>query len=90
MLAGRLTVKVVPALISLAKDRVPPCFLMIPWLTARPRPVPFWSALVVKKGSKILSACSSGIPDPVSVKVMTMEPSWIEDVTRNCPPAFMA
>jgi len=38
-----------------------------------PSPVPFPGGLVVKKGSKIFSSCSFGIPQPVSLKVSSME-----------------
>ena len=38
----------------------------MPWLTARPRPVPCPSSLVVKNGSKILSRSAAGIPGPLS------------------------
>jgi hypothetical protein len=47
----------------LSKEMIPPWRSMIWWDMDRPSPVPV--DLVVKKGSKIFSRCSVGIPCPV-------------------------
>ena len=67
--------KVVPRPTSLSTVSEPP------WLSTTieremvsPWPVPWPTALVVKKASKMRSRISSGIPAPVSATVMTAEP----------------
>jgi len=56
----------------------PPWFSMIDLQTANPKPVPFWSCLVVKNGSNSFERCSFGIPAPVSEISMVQ---WV------CPPS---
>ena len=62
--AGSRTAKVVPRPSSLWHRMVPPCSSTTCNVNASPSPVP--PSLVEKKGSKILSSCSGGIPGPVS------------------------
>ena len=56
--------KVVPWPGVLSTSMRPPCCSMMPWVMARPKPVPL--SLVVKKGSNIFSWTSLGIPHPES------------------------
>ena len=63
--------EVLPGLLS--TDSLPLCASIIPRLTESPKPVPFPSSFVVKKGSKILSICSLAIPGPLSEIVNTTE-----------------
>ena len=42
----------------------PPCCSTMLCATARPRPVRFWSSLVVKNGSKMCGSTSAGMPHP--------------------------
>ena len=60
---GRKTEKVVPFPISLFTSMSPPCCLMIPNETERPRPVPLASGLVVKKGLKTSDTLLFRYPD---------------------------
>ena len=46
---------------------VPPWDSIMEWLIDNPNPVPLPTSLVVKKGCKILSRFSIGIPRPLSV-----------------------
>ena len=48
---------------------LPRCILTMPWVTARPRPVPLPTCLVVKNGLKSFSRCSGAMPVPVSAIV---------------------
>src|ERR1700739_3433807 len=63
---GSVTVKVVPWFRWLATSTSPSCAFTMPYNTARPRPTPLPSALVVKNGSKILERFSGAMPSPVS------------------------
>ena len=54
---------------------VPPCSATIFLLMARPRPVPSFSPLVVKKGSKICGRFSLGMPPALSRYSMMPNPS---------------
>ncbi|OGS05890.1 MAG: hypothetical protein A3I76_01240 [Elusimicrobia bacterium RIFCSPLOWO2_02_FULL_61_11] len=53
---------------------LPLCPATMPKEMDRPRPVPFPGSLVVKKGSKILSMQSAGIPGPLSATSTRMKP----------------
>ena len=65
--AGRKTLKHVPVLplVELTTSSLPSILSIMLLVTQSPIPVPL-SPLVVKKGSKILSRFSAGIPQPVS------------------------
>ena len=62
---GRLKWKVAPQSALFVAQSFPRCAAMMVRQTERPRPIPF--AFVVKKGSKICSIFSSGMPSPRSV-----------------------
>src|SRR3990172_2044964 len=64
---GSLTKKLVPSPGLVFTIIFPPWSSMMPWLTARPSPVPLPTGFVVKKGSKSFSRFSSLIPGPVSL-----------------------
>src|SRR5213594_3355246 len=57
----------------------PPCACAIPMPTERPSPVPSPIGFVVKKGSKIRPATSSGMPGPSSETSTNAEPSELLD-----------
>ena len=65
--AGSRTRKVVPRPTALVQVTNPPCCRTMLKTTARPRPVPARSGLVVKNGSKTRSTTSGGMPLPESV-----------------------
>jgi hypothetical protein len=58
--------KQLPTPSSLSTRSSPPCSCAMPWLTARPRPVPCSLRLVVKKGSKMRARLAAGMPPPRS------------------------
>lgn len=62
--AQKRSVKTVPSPSVERTERLPPCSRMI-WRD-RLRPMPEPSSLVVKKGTKIFSCTSSGMPGPLS------------------------
>src|SRR5205823_5867330 len=64
--AARRTVTVVPPPGTLWMSMVPACRVMIPWQTARPRPVPSPTERVVKNGSNTRASDSLGMPCPLS------------------------
>ena len=70
MFYGKITSKVVPEFALSLTKMLPSCTLTISWTNARPRPTPPRARLLDlsrrKKGSKIRSLSSSGIPFPVS------------------------
>jgi uncharacterized membrane protein len=52
---------------GVVRTTMPPWWLfMMPWTTARPRPVPLPAAFAVKNGSKMRSSVASLMPAPVS------------------------
>ena len=55
----------VPRPTSLLIPMAPPDCLMKPYTMMRPRPLPFPTSLVVKKGSNTLASTSAGMPVPV-------------------------
>src|SRR5438445_299730 len=59
--------KMVPRPTSLWTSIQPWCCWTMPKTVARPRPVPLPTSFVVKKGSKMCSLISAGMPLPVSV-----------------------
>src|SRR5512138_530627 len=63
---GKARVTVVPLPGVDSKERLPPCSLMMPAETERPRPVPPLSRLVVKNGSVRRDRCSGSMPTPSS------------------------
>ena len=64
--SGRKTRNSAPPAAGLSTSIQPSWSLTMPWLTARPSPVPCPSSLVVKNGSKILSRSAAGMPGPLS------------------------
>jgi hypothetical protein len=62
-------VNVVPLFMAVVTVMVPPCDSMMRLHMAKPKPIP--CALVVNSGEKIFGKISSGIPVPVSVKVIS-------------------
>ena len=64
--------KVVPCPGVLSTVIAPPCSVMMPCTTARPKPVPSPTSLVVKNGSKMRSRTSGAMPCPVSRTVKRM------------------
>jgi len=71
-LIGSFIVKVVP-LFGAVLNVIDPLWLFrMVFVIVSPRPVPFPSFLVVKKGSKMCSRIVGFIPDPVSVMVISM------------------
>ena len=71
---GSVTRKVLPRPISLSTRTSPPSALKMPLQIQSPRPVPSLAGLVVKKGSRIRSRISSGIPIPLSRTSTTARP----------------
>ena len=64
--AGSTTLNSVPSPGAERTEISPACCSTMLCATARPRPVRFWSSLVVKNGSKMRGSTSSGMPQPVS------------------------
>src|SRR3569623_775003 len=62
--AGKNTLNVEPWPIGERTSIVPPCWLMMRWLIARPRPVPF--CFVVQNGMNSFFKRSRGMPTPES------------------------
>ena len=65
--AGRKSFTVVPRPTSLEILAWPPDCLAKPKTMLSPRPVPFPTSLVVKKGSKACACTWGGMPTPLSV-----------------------
>src|SRR6185437_9920417 len=68
---------------------VPPCFSTMRAQMLRPRPVPSPFALVVKKGSKMRSAASGGMPGPLSsIATITSRFSDLVSITISPRPSM--
>ena len=72
----RITVNVVPWPRALRTSMRPPISEISIRHRPSPSPVPPESARVVKKGSKIFSRFTRGMPTPVSFTSMATEPIW--------------
>src|SRR5581483_9793385 len=72
--AGNTTLNVVPAATRDSTSMRPPWSATIDCAMARPSPVPWPGALVVKNGSKIRVRRSAGIPGPVSTNSTCVSP----------------
>jgi len=69
----------------------PPCSFTIPWQMDSPSPVPSPSPFVVKNGSKMRPAISSGIPGPLSVTLTaTWSPARLALIQMRPPGASLA
>src|SRR3569623_283966 len=75
---GKQTVNVDPLPTSLTTRMRPRCSSIIPWLTARPSPVPAPTGFVVKNGSNTCESASLGMPQPWSITSM-----WTSPATRD-------
>ncbi len=85
---GSFTQNVDPRPTSVSNVRVPPCFSVTSVRAmVNPRPVPLPTGLVVKKGLKIRSRASTGMPTPVSLMPITIWPSAWEVRTVITPGA---
>ena len=69
--AGKYRVKVLPPPGVLRTSLAPWWLRTTPCTTARPRPVPLPTSLVVKKGSKMRARVAASMPAPVSDTAMT-------------------
>ncbi len=69
---------------------LPRCIFTIPWVTAKPSPVPIPTCLVVKNGSNSLAICSSAMPSPVSETWMVTDSGSSLRVMVSSPPSGMA
>lgn len=72
-LTGSVMTKVVPFPTWLWTLICPWCILIIPYTIDNPNPVPLSKDFVVKKGEKILSRLSLGIPEPVSEMLISSQ-----------------
>jgi len=63
---GKYSVKQLPWPGLLCTATLPSWLRITPCTTARPRPVPWPTGLVVKKGSKMRSSVAASMPGPVS------------------------
>src|SRR5215469_17629324 len=94
---GKRSIMRVPRPTKLSAASVPPCFsTTIERAIARPCPVPLPTSLVVKKGSKIRSRFSGGMPQPLSSNAISIHRSpcvvqmRISPVLASRPAASMA
>src|SRR5579863_301376 len=83
---GSSTMNLAPALGWLSNITSPPCCFTIPYTIESPNPVPTPEGLVVKKGSKMRHAISSGMPGPSSEisREIRSEAVWRVRI-RTCP-----
>ncbi|MNZ92171.1 hypothetical protein D3C78_1111860 [compost metagenome] len=63
---GKYRVKRLPSPGVLTTSTAPPWVRITPCTTARPRPVPWPTGLVVKKGSKMRCTVVASMPGPLS------------------------
>src|SRR5579883_3426225 len=94
-LRGRVMMNSVKAPGRVSRSIVPPCcFTTMSWLIDRPSPVPSPAGLVVKKGLKIFSFTSGGMPVPLSrIRISTLVPRFLVDAasvgSRSASPASL-
>ena len=69
---------------------VPPCFSTMRAQMLSPKPVPSPFAFVVKNGSKMRSAASTGMPGPLSSIATITSRSWTLVSIRMSPRPSMA
>lgn len=80
---GILTDAVVPSPTQEVKSMEPPRLSTIPWTTARPRPVPSPTGLVVKNGSDKRCKVWLSIPPPQSRTTSTAQPFSLANRTKT-------